>query len=165
MSFLNTMDNLLEKLWKPATGVKPESLIGKICRHSEFKKPVTLYNVSDGLAYYYEHILGYPSRCMCSIKFIEYLDESPEGISSLLKEATKELQYEIDRLNEERLTSYSVGRAEAELEAGCYTEKQVRDIIDETWGFCYEDKSVPSTMLATELIKKALTSNPNEHTP
>lgn len=155
--------NLLDKLWKPATDIKPESLIGKQCRNKKSGRVLLIERYSDMFSYYVCRTSeGYIKHCFA--EEIEYLDESPEGISSLLKEATKELQYEIDRLNEERLTSYSVGRAEAELEAGFYTEKQVRDIIDETWGFCYEDKSVPSTMLATELIKKALTSNPNEHT-
>jgi hypothetical protein len=155
-------NSLPNSLWKPATTPpdgKYENLVGKQLRLKETKEPIIIETyrkvTCDLLVADNEAILTI-ERGRYPYDKIEYLDDSDEAVKALFKEATKDLQYKIEKLDEDRLTSYSIGRAEAELdiEKDLYTEKQVRDIIDITWNVVTESTAVPSTVDQTRIILK-----------
>lgn len=83
--------NLLDKLWKPATDIKPEELIGKHCRHKETKEPVIITEVTVNDPYHqpkdYVILIKRSGNYKCPLSAIEFLDESPEAVKELLKEA------------------------------------------------------------------------------
>lgn len=76
--------NLLDKLWKPATDIKPESLIGKQCRNKKSGRVLLIERYSDMFSYYVCRTSeGYIKHCFA--EEIEYLDESPEAVKEAMK--------------------------------------------------------------------------------
>lgn len=74
---------------------KPESLIGKHCRLAETKEPIVIVDrISQ-----YEGLIFFKSgkRLIRGLdpKHIEYLDDSEEAFREIIKEATKDLLYEV----------------------------------------------------------------------
>lgn len=74
----------LSVLWKPATGVKPKSLINRHLRHKVSKRPLSPTQVTllDGV---YCMLIKDP----IPFEDIEYLDESPEAIREMFPDADK----------------------------------------------------------------------------